>query len=82
MIRVFKTYDNKTSEITDLLKSISLSNSLTSVSRQLSCSIYYSITDRKNNILLGKMQVGTGTKVWVTLDDKEIFRGIDRKSVV
>lgn len=76
MIRVFKSYDNKTSEITDLLKSISLSNSLTSVSRQLSCSIYYSITDRKNNILLGKMQIGAGAKVWVILDDKEIFRGI------
>ncbi|WP_072060629.1 XkdQ/YqbQ family protein [Clostridium novyi] len=76
MIRVFKSYDNKTSEITDLLKSISLSNSLTSVSRQLSCSIYYSITDRKNNILLGKMQIGAGTKIWVTLDGEEIFKGI------
>ncbi|WP_231181691.1 XkdQ/YqbQ family protein [Clostridium botulinum] len=76
MIRIFKSYDNKLYEITDICKSVSLSNSLTSVSRQLSCSIYYSITDRKNNILLGKMQIGAGTKVWITLDDKEIFRGI------
>ncbi|WP_231247545.1 XkdQ/YqbQ family protein [Clostridium botulinum] len=76
MIKIFKSYDNKLYEITDICKSVSLSNSLTSVSRQLSCSIYYSITDRKNNILLGKMQIGAGTKVWVTLDDKEIFRGI------
>ncbi|GAB6150760.1 XkdQ/YqbQ family protein [Clostridium novyi] len=76
MIRVFKSYDNIVHEITDLCKSVSLSNSLTSVSRQLSCSIYYSITDRKNNILLGKMQIGAGTKVWITLNNKEIFRGI------
>ncbi|WP_181951622.1 XkdQ/YqbQ family protein [Clostridium massiliodielmoense] len=76
MIRIFKSYDNIVHEITDLCKSVSLSNSLTSVSRQLSCSIYYSSTDRKNNILLGKMQIGAGTKVWVTLDNKEIFRGI------
>ncbi|WP_231165474.1 XkdQ/YqbQ family protein [Clostridium botulinum] len=76
MIRIFKSYDNIVHEITDLCKSVSLSNSLTSVSRQLSCSIYYSITDRKNNILLGKMQIGAGTKVWITLNNKEIFRGV------
>lgn len=76
MIRILKSYDNIVHEITDLCKSVSLSNSLTSVSRQLSCSIYYSITDRKNNILLGKMQIGAGTKVWITLNNKEIFRGV------
>ncbi|WP_231159239.1 XkdQ/YqbQ family protein [Clostridium botulinum] len=77
MIRIFKSYDNKIYEITDLCKSISINGNLKGVARQLSCSIYYSITDRKNNILLGKMQIGSGTKVWATLDDaKEIFKGI------
>ncbi len=73
MIQVFTLYDNKiTTNITPLCKSISLSGSISQVARKLDVSLAYSIFDRNQE----HTQVGPGTKVWVTLNGKEIFRGI------
>lgn len=72
MLRIFKNYDGRVTEITSMLQSVNLSRSLTEVSRKLECTMLYPIQD----IYQPHFQVGASTKVWVTLDNKEIFRGV------
>ncbi|HGG0416532.1 TPA: terminase [Clostridium sporogenes] len=72
MIRIYKNYNGKTSEITNFCTSVTLSGSLTEVSRKLECTCFYKIWDH-NHV---NEQIGPITKVWATLDNKEIFRGI------
>lgn len=73
MIEVWTLYDNKIkTNITPLLKSVSISGSKTEVARTLECTTAYSIFDLNHD----HTQAGTGTKVWCILDGKEIFRGV------
>jgi len=72
MIRIYKNYNGRTSEITNFCTSVTLSGSLTEVSRKLECTCFYKIWDH-NHV---NEQIGPITKVWATLDNKEIFRGI------
>lgn len=72
MIQIFTLRNNLTTNITPICKSISISGSTSQVARKLDVSLAYSIFDRNQS----RTQVGPGTKVWVVLDGKEIFRGI------
>lgn len=72
MIQIFIFHNNITTNITKLCKSISLSGSKSQVARKLDVSLAYSISDKNQQ----HTQVGPGTRVWVTLGGKEIFRGI------
>ncbi|AJA42599.1 xkdQ protein (endogenous virus) [Clostridium phage phiCT453B] len=72
MIRIFKNYNGKVGEITKFCTSITMSRSITEVSRKLECTIMYPLTDPYQV----RQQIGVATKVWATLDNKEIFRGI------
>lgn len=72
MIQAFVLYNNITTNITPICKSVNISGSTSQVARKLDVSLAYSIFDRNQP----HTQVGPGTKVWVTLDGKEIFRGI------
>lgn len=72
MIKIYKNYNGKTEEITEFCTSISLSRSITEVSRKLEVSIMYPLTDPYQI----RHQIGPSTKVWAILNNKEIFRGI------
>ncbi|MHB9947322.1 terminase [Clostridium botulinum] len=72
MIRIYKNYNGRTSEITNFCTSVTISGSLTEVSRKLECTCFYRIWDH-NHV---NEQIGPITKVWAVLDNKEIFRGI------
>ena len=72
MIRIYKSYNGRTSEITNFCTSVTLSGSLTEVSRKLQCTCFYRIWDH-NHV---NEQIGPITKVWATLDNKEVFMGI------
>lgn len=73
MIEIFALYDEKIiTNITPLCKSVSIGGDVGQVARRLDVSIAYSIFDRNQP----RTQIAPGTKVWVTLDGKEIFRGI------
>ncbi|AAO36615.1 tail protein (endogenous virus) [Clostridium phage phiCTC2B] len=72
MIRIFKNYNGKTTEITEFCKNITISRSIAEVSRKLECTIMYPLNDPYQI----KQQIGVATKVLATLDNKEIFKGI------
>ncbi|MCS4472358.1 terminase [Clostridium botulinum] len=72
MIRIYKNYNGKTSEITNFCISVTLGGSLTEVSRKLECTCFYKIWDH-NHV---NEQIGPITKVWAVLENKEIFRGV------
>lgn len=72
MIEIFSLYNNITTNITPLCKTISISGDKQQIARKLEVSLAYSIFDRNQP----RTQVGPGTKVWAILDGKEIFRGI------
>lgn len=72
MIKVFINYEGKTSEITEFITDLSISGSLSEVSRSVNCSIIYPMLDRFQS----KNQISPGTHVWIHLDNQEIFRGI------
>ena len=72
MIKVFCLMGNKIINITPLCKSISISGDISSVARKLDVTIANSIYDTNQP----KVNITVGTKMWVTLNEKEIFRGI------
>lgn len=72
MIQAFALYNNITTNITPLCKSISISGGTSQVARKLDLTLAYSIFDKNQP----HTQISPGTKVWAVLDGKEIFRGI------
>ena len=72
MIKIFKNYNGKIEDITNFCTSVSISGSLSEVSRKLECNIMYPLTDPYQV----RQQLSPVTKVWAVLDGKEIFRGI------
>ena len=71
MIKIY-AYLSGIKEITDLCKSISISGDVEQVARKLELTLAYSIFDKNQT----KINIPVGTKIWVILDGKEIFRGI------
>lgn len=57
---------------TNLLKTVIISGSKDEVARKLEATFFYSIFDRNHE----RVQIGVGSKIWIVLDGKEIFRGI------
>ncbi|WP_454054571.1 XkdQ/YqbQ family protein [Clostridium sp. Marseille-Q7071] len=74
MIKVYALYDRwVVTEITPMIKSLSLTGSISQCARKLTGTITYSIFDRNHD----RTQIRPNTVVWV-VDDRgvEIFRGI------
>ena len=72
MIKLYGLYNGTTYDITNFIKSISNSGDKAQAARKLDITIAYPIWDRNQP----RTQIGPGTKVWLLLDGKEIFRGV------
>lgn len=72
MITLYSFYNGVVRDITKVVKSISNSGDKAQAARKLDITLAYPIWDRN----LPRTQIGPGTKVWLLLDGKEIFRGI------
>ncbi|KLU66761.1 hypothetical protein DEAC_c14290 [Desulfosporosinus acididurans] len=72
MIKIFVLYDNKVTDITNVVKSISNTGDKAQAARKLDVTFTYPIWDRNQP----RTQIRPGSKVWVVLDGKEIFRGV------
>jgi len=72
MIQLFSLYNGAVTDITNVIKSISCSGDKAQVARKLDITLAYPIWDRNQP----RTQIAPGTKVWLLLDGKEIFRGI------
>lgn len=73
MIKLFVLYDNKIiTDITNVVKSVSITGDKVQAARKLDVAITYPIWDRGQP----RTQIGPGTKIWMLLDGEEIFRGI------
>ncbi|KJR48396.1 Phage-like element PBSX protein xkdQ [Desulfosporosinus sp. I2] len=72
MIKLYSFYNGVVRDITKVVKSISCSGDKTQAARKLDITLAYPIWDRNQP----RTQIGPGTKVWLLLDGKEIFRGV------
>ena len=72
MIKLYSLYNGATYDITNFIKSISNSGDKMQAARKLDITLVYPIWDRNQP----RTQIGPGTKVWLLLEGKEIFRGI------
>lgn len=72
MIRIYVLYNSTQYDLTPFCKTISISGDKGQVARKLEVTFHYSIWDKNHS----KVQVGPGSKVWVLLDNKQIFYGI------
>ena len=71
-IRLYSLYNGITQDITNVVKVISCSGDKAQAARKLDITYAYPIWDRDQP----RAQITTGTKVWLLLNGKEIFRGI------
>src|SRR5665648_496857 len=72
MIKLYSLYNGAVTDITNVIKSISCSGDKAQAARKLDITLAYPIWDRNQP----RTQIAPGTKVWLLLDGKEIFRGI------
>ena len=72
MIQLFSLYNGSVTDITNVVKSISSTGDKAQAARKLDITLAYPIWDRNQP----RTQIAPGTKVWLLLDGKEIFRGI------
>jgi hypothetical protein len=72
MIQLFSLYNGVVTDITNVIKSITCSGDKAQAARKLDVTLAYPIWDRNQP----RTQIAPGTKVWLLLDGKEIFRGI------
>lgn len=72
MMKLFVLYDGKITDITNVVKSVSITGDKAQVARKLDVTIVYPIWDRGQP----RTQIGPGTKIWMALDGEEIFRGV------
>jgi len=72
MINLFTLYNGTPTDVTNVIKSISITGDKAQVARKLDVTLSYPIWDRNQP----RTQVSPGTKVWLLLDGNEIFRGI------
>jgi len=72
MIQLYSLYNGVVTNITNVIKSISCSGDKAQVARKLDITLAYSIWDQNQP----RTQIAPGTKVWLLLNGKEIFRGI------
>jgi hypothetical protein len=72
MIKLYSFYSGVVRDITNVVKSISISGDKAQAARKLDVTLAYPIWEQAQP----RTQIGPGTKVWLLLDGKEIFRGI------
>jgi len=72
MIKLYSIYNGVATDITNVIKSISCSGDKAQAARKLGITLAYPIWDRNQP----RAQITPGTKVWLLLDGKEIFRGV------
>ncbi|MBZ9635581.1 terminase [Clostridium sp. FP1] len=72
MIKLYSLYKGVTTDITNVVKTISNSGDKSQVARKIDVSLAYPIWDRNQP----QTQIGPGTKIWMLKDGKEIFRGV------
>ncbi|MBZ9615288.1 XkdQ/YqbQ family protein [Clostridium estertheticum] len=72
MISIYTLYNGVTTDITNVVKTISNTGDKSQVARKIDVVLAYSIWDRNQP----RTQVGPGTKIWMLKDGKEIFRGV------
>ena len=72
MIKLYSLYNGTQADITHTVKSVSCTGDKSQAARKLDVALAYPIWDRSQP----RTQVGPGTKIWATLDGKEIFRGV------
>ena len=72
MIKLYSLYNGSVTDITNVIKSISSTGDKAQAARKLSITLAYPIWDRGQP----RTQISPGTKVWLLLDGKEIFRGV------
>jgi hypothetical protein len=72
MIKLYSLYGGVVTDITNAIKSISSTGDKAQAARKLDIILAYPIWDRNQP----RAQVDPGTKIWMLLDGKEIFRGV------
>jgi len=72
MIKLYSLYNGVTTDITNVIKSISNTGDKAQAARKLDVTLTYPIWDSNQP----RTQISPGTKVWLLLDGEEIFRGI------
>lgn len=72
MIRIYCIPGIVQFEITNLVKAVSNSGDSSTIARKLTLTLAHPIWDSNQPLL----SIPAGTKIWMTLDDEEIFRGI------
>ncbi|MBW9158868.1 XkdQ/YqbQ family protein [Clostridium tagluense] len=72
MISIYSLYNGVTTNITNVVKTISNSGDKSQVTRKIDIALAYPIWDRNQP----RTQVSPGTKIWMLKDGKEIFRGV------
>jgi len=72
MITLYSFYNGVVRDITNVVKSISCSGDKAQAARKLDITLAYPIWDRNQP----RPQIRPGTKVWLLLDGKELFRGV------
>lgn len=72
MIKLYSFYNGVVRDITNAVKSISSTGDKAQVARKLDVTLAYPIWDRNQP----RAQIRPGTKVWLLMDGKEIFRGV------
>ncbi|WP_407308534.1 terminase [Desulfosporosinus sp. SB140] len=72
MIKLYSLYNGVVRDITNAIKSISSTGDKAQVARKLDIALAYPIWDRSQP----RAQIRPGTKVWLLMDGKEIFRGL------
>jgi len=72
MIKLYSLNNGVVTDITNAIKSISSTGDKAQAARKLDITLVYSAWDKHQP----RTNIGPGTKVWLLLDGKEIFRGI------
>lgn len=72
MIKLYSLYGGVVRDITNVIKTISSTGDKAQAARKLDITLAYPIWDRGQP----RTQVDPGTKIWLLLDGKEIFRGV------
>lgn len=72
MIELYSLYNGVVANITNFIKTISNSGDKAQAARKLDITLAYPIWDRNQP----RTQIRPGTKVWLLLNGKEIFRGV------
>ena len=72
MIKLYAFYNGVTTDLTNLIQSISSTGDKAQAARKLDIELTYPIWDK----VQPRPQVSPGTRVWMLLDGKEVFRGV------